>query len=52
MRTYSWWLGQKRRVQKKYTLFLGWYWSRKEAKAWYKKLREIKREKRRGEENG
>ena len=36
MRTYQWWLGQKRRVQKKYTLFLGGYLSPKEVKEWLK----------------
>ena len=30
MRTYDWWKKQKRRVQKKYTLFLGRYYSPKE----------------------
>lgn len=36
MRTYRWWLSQKLRVRKKYTLFLGRYLSPKEVKAWYK----------------
>ena len=45
MRTYLWWLGQKKRVQKKYTLFLGRYLSPKEVMAWYKK-----RVRRRGKE--
>lgn len=31
-RSYSWWLSKKRRVQKKYVLFLGDYYSPKEAK--------------------
>lgn len=35
-RSYRWWLSQKRRVQKKYTLFFGRYLSPKEVKAWYK----------------
>ena len=36
MRTYSWWLSQKPRVRKKYTLFRGRYLSPKELKEWYK----------------
>lgn len=36
MRTYRWWLSQKPRIRKKYTLFLGRYLSPKEVKAWYK----------------
>lgn len=36
MRTYSWWLKQKPKVRKKYTLFLGQYLSPKELKEWYK----------------
>jgi len=31
-----WWLSQKQRVQKKYTLLLGRYLSPKELKQWYK----------------
>ena len=42
MRTYLWWLGQKKRVQKKYTLLLGRYLSPKEVREWYKKLVERK----------
>ena len=30
MRTYSWWLGRKHRVRKKYKLLLGMYYSPKE----------------------
>lgn len=37
MRTYQWWRKQKRRVQKKYTLFLGRYLSPKEKREWYNK---------------
>lgn len=36
MRSYTWWRKQKRRVQKKYTLFLGAYLTPREAKLWYK----------------
>lgn len=36
MRSYTWWKKQKRRVQKKYTLFLGQYLSPKELKELYK----------------
>lgn len=32
MKSYTWWLKQKRRVQKKYTLFLWFYLSPKELK--------------------
>jgi len=32
MRNYRWWLSQKVRVKKKYTLFLGRYLSPKEVK--------------------
>lgn len=38
MRTYTWWKGKKRRVQKKYTLFLGRYLSPKETRCQYKEL--------------
>ncbi|MBP3891484.1 MAG: hypothetical protein J6D29_04855 [Solobacterium sp.] len=43
MKDYTWWLQQKRRVQKKYTLFLGWYLSPKERKEWYKRLMKAKK---------
>lgn len=36
MKSYTWWLKQKRRVQKKYTLLCGRYLSPKELKEWYK----------------
>ena len=36
MRTYSWWLGRKHRVRKKYTLLLGMYYSPKELREWVK----------------
>lgn len=36
MKTYRWWLSQKPRVRKKYTLLLGRYLSPKELKAWHK----------------
>ena len=36
MKSYTWWLGQKPRVRKKYTLFLGRYLSPKEVKQLYK----------------
>lgn len=39
MKTYNWWLGKKRRVRKKYTLFLGMYMSPKEVREWYKRLK-------------
>lgn len=38
-RNYRWWKSRKRRVQKKYTLFLGKYYSKKEIKAWRKAWR-------------
>lgn len=44
MRTYEWWKKQKRRVQKKYTLFLGNYLSPKEVSALAKRLRGKKNE--------
>ena len=39
MKTYNWWKKQKRRVQKKYTLFLGYYYSPKEIKNIAKRLK-------------
>ena len=36
MRNYTWWLSQKPRVRKKYTLFMGRYLSPKELKVFYK----------------
>ena len=36
MRTYSWWLGRKCRVRKKYTLLFGMYYSPKELREWFK----------------
>jgi hypothetical protein len=36
MKSYQWWLKQKRRVQKKYNLFCGRYYSPKEVREWYK----------------
>ena len=45
MRTYQWWLGQKRRVQKKYTLLLGRYLSPKEAKEWLRRFKGLSHEK-------
>lgn len=36
MRKYYWWHKQKKRVQKKYTLCCGIYFSPKELKQWYK----------------
>ena len=36
MKSYTWWLGQKPRARKKYTLFLGRYLSPKEVKQLYK----------------
>jgi len=38
MKSYTWWKQQKRRVQKKYTLFLGMYFSPKDTKAFERKL--------------
>lgn len=37
MRAYSWWLGRKKRVRKKYTLLLGMYYSPKEVRELLKK---------------
>ena len=45
MRTYAWWKKQKRRVQKKYTLFLGRYYSPKETEQFAKALIQRKIEK-------
>lgn len=36
MKTYCWWRKQKKRVQKKYTLVMGIYFSPKELKYWCK----------------
>ena len=36
MKSYQWWRKQKKRVQKKYTLFLGRYLSPKDLREWYK----------------
>lgn len=36
MKSYQWWRKQKKRVQKKYTLFFGRYLSSKDLKEWYK----------------
>ena len=36
MRSYSWWLSQKPRVRKKYTLCCGMYLSPKEVKKYFK----------------
>ncbi|WP_183164311.1 hypothetical protein [Absicoccus porci] len=41
MKSYHWWKKQKRRVQKKYTLFLSGYLSPKELKQLYKELKKI-----------
>ena len=43
MRNYKWWLEQKTRVRKKYTLLLGKYLSPKELRLWYKEWRMIKK---------
>lgn len=43
MKSYDWWLKQRRRVQKKYTLLAGMYLSQKELKEWHKIL--LKRKK-------
>lgn len=44
MKSFTWWLGQKPRVRKKYTLLLGGYLSPKEARQWLKDRRKaIKR---------
>lgn len=45
VRNYRWWLSKKRRVQKKYTLFLSAYYSPKEAKQLLKRIRLLKRKK-------
>lgn len=39
MKTFNWWLKQKRRVRKKCTLFLGKYMSPKEMREWHKRLK-------------
>lgn len=43
MKSFAWWLGQKPRVRKKYTLLLGGYLSPKEAKQWLKDFRKAKK---------
>ena len=43
MKSYAWWLGQKPRVRKKYTLLLGGYLSPKEAKQWLKDFQKAKK---------
>lgn len=46
MKSYEWWLGRKKRVRKKYTLFLGKYMSPKEVKSLHKEWQKaIEREK-------
>lgn len=52
MKSYDWWLQQKRRVQKKYTLLGGKYLSPKELKAWYKAVLKKGLEKERNKVNG
>lgn len=54
MKSYTWWLKQKRRVQKKYTLLGGKYLSPKELKSWYKAVLKKKKviEKERSKVNG
>ena len=42
MRTYSWWKRHKKRMQKKYKLYKGWYLSPKEVKEFYKRYKENK----------
>ena len=42
MKSYEWWLSRKKRVRKKYTLFLGKYISPKELKSWYKEWQKAK----------
>lgn len=42
MKSYEWWRGRKKRVRKKYTLFLGKYLSPKESKSLHKKLQKAK----------
>lgn len=39
MKSYDWWLKQKKRIRKKYTLVCGMYMSPKEAKIFLKRLR-------------
>ena len=49
MRNYNWWLGRKQRVRKKYTLFLGMYYSPKELRellkesGWFKAKKRLRR---------
>lgn len=42
MKSYEWWRGRKKRVRKKYTLFLGKYISPKELKSWHKEWQKAK----------
>ena len=51
MRTYSWWLGRKHRVRKKYTLFLGRYYSPKELRELLKESEWFKAKKKRSGNN-
>lgn len=43
MKSYVWWLGQKPRVRKKYTLLLGRYLSPREVKQWCKDFQKAKK---------
>lgn len=43
MKSYSWWLGRKKRVRKKYHLFCGRYMSPKELREWLKEMKEYRR---------
>ena len=55
MKSFTWWLGQKPRVRKKYTLLLGGYLSPKEAKQWLKDRQKAKKrlaERKKNEGNG
>jgi hypothetical protein len=61
MKSYEWWLKQKKRVQKKYNLLLGRYYSPKETEQFAKVLiqRRVEKgiitsenKKRRGKKNG
>ena len=43
MKSYQWWLKQKKRVRKKYTLLCGKYLSPKELRMWWRNWKKRKR---------
>jgi len=43
MKSYQWWLNQKKRVRKKYKLLCGKYLSPKEVRIWWRNWKRAKR---------